>query len=227
MRAPSKIHALQLLVDRGVPVSTILDVGILSGTPELIRTWPNIEHILFEPVEEFEQQIAIAYTNVKHQLHKFAVGSCTGTANLEVRSAFSGVDISHSSITNKSLDLSANIRNVPLVSLDDFVPSLSLPKPYLLKIDIDGYELEVIKGAHQTIRDSSVVIVECPHPQLSERISAVQSLGFRLFDLAEPCYYDKAFWQCDAIFVNNKYFEASFKTISGQVQSELYEIYKA
>ncbi len=223
MRAPSKDQALKTLIDRGIPVSTILDVGILSGTPELIKAWPGIEHILFEPVEEFESQIASTYANTKHQLHKVAVGSSTGIANLEVRSVVSGVKISHSSITSKTLGATPDVRAVPLVCLDEFVPALKVPQPYLLKIDVDGCELEVVKGARQTIRDSSVVIIECPHLQLAERISVIQSLGFRLFDLAEPCYYDEAFWQCDAIFVNARYFDSSFKTISGGVEKGLYE----
>jgi hypothetical protein len=59
----------------------------------------------------------------------------------------------------------------------------------------------VIRGATETLKKCSIVIVECQSTQLVQRISAVQAAGFTLVDLAEPCYYDKVFWQYDAVFI--------------------------
>lgn len=57
-RAPLKQDALALLVQRGVPAGCVLDVGALNGTPELIRAYPDVPHILFEPVAELHDAIA-------------------------------------------------------------------------------------------------------------------------------------------------------------------------
>jgi len=49
-RSPDKYQTLCILRDRGVPVSTVIDVGICHGTPKLMQVWPDKRHVLFEPV---------------------------------------------------------------------------------------------------------------------------------------------------------------------------------
>ena len=63
-----------------------------------------------------------------------------------------------------------------MIKLDDFLHGRELEEHYLLKIDIDGQDLKVLKNRST---------------QFVQRISASQEAG--LFDLAEPCYYDKVF----------------------------------
>ncbi len=98
--------------------------------------------------------------------------------------------------------------------------------PFLLKIDIDGHELRVLKGAVETLKKCSIVIIECHSSQLVQRISAVQAAGFTLFDLAEPCYYDKLFWQCDAIFIRSDLAASNFRQLVGKVEPGMYESFR-
>ena len=116
---------------------------------------------------------------------------------------------------------------MPKIALDDFLPSRNLVEPYLLKIDIDGQELAVLKGALHTLRKCSIVIIECQSSQLTQRISSVQAAGFDLFDLAEPCYYDKVFWQCDAVLVRKDLLASHFKRLAGKVEAGMYETFRA
>lgn len=229
-RAPLKKQTLDLLVSRGVPVGTILDVGVLNGTPELKQAFPRVRHILFEPVAEFTADIERAYRDIDHEIHTVAVSDAVGTVTLQMRTVFDGMKISHSGMTPGGPGDDPMRRVVPTVTLDAFVrdrdpakPPLS--KPYLLKIDIDGHEMKVIHGARDTLRDCSVVIVECPRRQFVERIAAIQEAGFELFDLSEPCYYDKAFWQCDAVFLRRDLHATLFEQLTGMVTPGMYEIF--
>ena len=45
-RGPFKRQALKVLVERQIPIATIIDIGVLSGTPELMETFPKTQHIL-------------------------------------------------------------------------------------------------------------------------------------------------------------------------------------
>jgi FkbM family methyltransferase len=225
-RGPYKTQTLQILRERGIPVGTILDVGVCHGTPELMAAWPDRHHLLFEPVAEFEQNILRAYRNIRHELHQVAVGDRTGTIGLTTEAVLPGMAVSHSHMTDTDPGADPSVRSVRKIALDDFLPGRGLAEPYLLKIDIDGQELQVLKGAAETLKRCSIVIVECPRGELVQRIGAVQAAGFTLFDLCEPCYYDKTFWQCDAVFLRNDLHRQHFRQLAGKVEPGMYETFR-
>ena len=72
-RGPFKRQSLKVLVERQVPISTIIDIGVLSGTPELMEAFPKTRHILFEPVSEFHKKIRKNYTGLDYRLIEAAV----------------------------------------------------------------------------------------------------------------------------------------------------------
>lgn len=220
MRGPYKKQALDVLKDRQIPVGTIFDVGVLDGTPELMDAFPDTKHVLFEPVEEFREHIELTYKNVPHELHTVALSDSSGEATLQVRTILSNRSISHSNLVQDQEG--EDFRKVQMVSLDDFIAGRTYAKPYLLKIDVDGHELQIIKGAKAFLADTSVVIIETPKSELVERIAAVQSEDFELFDLAEPVYYDESFWQCDAILIKKNLQRSRFRQLNQSYDPSLY-----
>lgn len=223
MRSPDKTQSLAVLRERGIPVHTVLDVGVLSGTPELIGAYPDRLHILFEPVLEFHPTIRTNYAHIDYRLEGMALSDTNGTARLETRSIISGQDITHSSITtsDRSED-GKTYRDVPMRTLDSYILEHGLEGPFFLKIDVDGFEVPILKGAAQTLRQSSIVMVEAPKYQMVERIKLVQDAGFELYDLAEPCYYDSSFWQCDAILVQRDLHRQHFRQLGTNFDKSLY-----
>ena len=225
-RGPLKNQALAVLKSRGVPVETVLDVGVNTVTPELLAAFPDRHHVLFEPVEEYADDIRRHYARVSHERVCAAVSDTTGTVTLKTASKLQGQGISHSGMVAGPATPDPDTRSVPMLRLDDFVRERQLRGPFLLKIDIDGHEMKVLRGAAETLKACSVVIVECPHFSLPERLSHLMKAGFRLFDLVEPCYYDKVFWQCDAIFLREDLFAQKFQALGAQVVPGLYEMYR-
>jgi len=112
-----------------------------------------------------------------------------------------------------------------MTTLDDFLRNRELPEPYLLKIDIDGHELAAIEGATETLKKCAVVIVEAQVGELPQRISVVASQGFVLFDLVEPCYYDHALWQCDAVFLREDVHRRHFADLGVDFDSAKYSMF--
>lgn len=224
-RRPTKEQCLELIKNRGIEFSTILDVGILTGTPELIKAFPDRHHVLFEPVLEFKEEIEAAYQGISHEFVNCAISNADGEITLETKSIIDGVEISHSSIVDGPAT-SPSHRTVPMFKLDSFLADYPRPAPYLLKIDIDGHELKVIEGAHLTLQQTSIVIVEAAYAQIAERLNALQYHGFEILDIVEPCYYDDAFWQCDIVMIKPEIKRRAFKSINENFDLNLYVPYR-
>lgn len=224
-RRPIKEQCLDLIKSRGIEFNTILDVGILTGTPELIKAFPDRHHVLFEPVIEFEAAIKEAYHGISYELVNCAISNDDGEVTLETKSVIAGVDISHSSIIEGPAASSSH-RTVPMFKLDSFLSNYPRQGPYLLKIDIDGHELKVIEGAHLTLEQTAIVIIEADYASIAERIHALQHHGFEILDLVEPCYYDDAFWQCDIIMIKPDLKRKAFKSIKDNFELDLYVPYR-
>ena len=214
-RAPLKKQALTIINRRGIKVGTVLDVGVLKGTAELKAHFPDAFHLLFEPVVEFNEVIERNYSTLRHEIVNVAVSDQSGETLLWLDRVIdvAGQEFSHSHVTTETRE-GKDHRTVPMTTLDDFLRDRKLPEPYLLKIDIDGHELAAIAGAAETLKKCAVVIVEAQVAELAQRISAIASHGFVLFDLAEPCYYDNALWQCDAVFLREDVHRSHFADLN-------------
>jgi len=202
-RGPSKSDALAVLKRIGTPIGDVLDVGVQTCTHELIEAFPDRRHMLMEPVTEWNDDIHRHYRagGVDYEIINVAVTSFDGEASLKLSSVQSDKKITHARISN---DGDEALRRVPARTLDSLVAEHRPTPPYLLKIDVDGAELEVLSGAKRTLADASVVIIETGIADLVERASMVTSAGFQVFDIVDLSYYDDRFVQADMVFLNNK-----------------------
>lgn len=68
------------------------------------------------------------------------------------------------------------------VTLDEVVPLLRLPGPNLVKLDVDGAEAHVLRGARHTLGapDCRSAFVEIDQTHADEVVSLLESYGFRL-----------------------------------------------
>ena len=84
------------------------------------------------------------------------------------------------------------VREVETVRLDTLVAREKLPPPDLIKIDVQGAELEVLAGASATLRGAAALVIEVSFvdynkggPLVAEVIAALDRLGFKCADLCE------------------------------------------
>lgn len=84
-----------------------------------------------------------------------------------------------------------------------------MPPPDILKLDVQGYELEALKGFEKHIRSCAVIQIELSlspivpgAPLLNEVVDYLWQRGFAIFDIDEliRAPSDGAVWQIDAIF---------------------------
>jgi FkbM family methyltransferase len=69
---------------------------------------------------------------------------------------------------------------VPAITLDDFVYRDGNPTPNFIKIDVEGAEARVIRGAERVLREASpVVVVEARRSHWVEVEGSMRDLGYR------------------------------------------------
>jgi len=106
----------------------------------------------FEPAEtnfvHLEETVRRA-TNVS--LNRAAVGDRSGTTMLYLSNE---MNVDHRSFDSRD---GRTGTKVPLVALDDYFPAGS--RIDVIKIDVQGYELRVLKGAERVLRDNPHIIV--------------------------------------------------------------------
>ena len=95
-------------------------------------------------------------------------------------------------------------------TIDEIVASRCIAAPDLLKLDVQGYELEVLKGAQRALTTISAILAEINlldiHknvPLLDDVIIFMREKGFVAYDICgltrRPL--DQGLWQADFIFV--------------------------
>lgn len=140
--------------------ATVIDVGVADGTPELYAAFPDAYLVLVDPLHEAEAKTRDVLTRRAGTFVRAALGSSSGSVRLRVEADRH----SKSSILLRT-PLTAGTgpvedRVVPLVTLDEVVCARELPGPIGLKIDVEGLELAVLRGATETLSRCQFIIVE-------------------------------------------------------------------
>ena len=202
-RFPSKDQAFKRLNELGVPVETVLDVGVLINTYELAINYSDKLHVLMEPVEEFEERIRKSYDqrDIQYLYVSAAMSDTDGTVNLTTTTVKDGTEITHARMTDNATG-TPRTRTVPSIKLDTLVEQKQLKGPFLLKIDVDGAEEAILRGAQKTLPDCSIVCVEAGPQNFLDRAKLIVEQGFRLFDIVDFSYYDRRFAQMDLLFLS-------------------------
>lgn len=171
-------------------VNGVLHIGAHYGEEDKIYDELNIKkRIYFEPLKS-NYEILIKNTNSQYcQYHNIALGNTEGEVKMNLSSNNNG---SASILEPKNhLYLHRNVKfngeeMVTIKKLDSF----KLSEEYnMINIDVQGFELEVFKGAKNTLNNIDYIMAEinrdevyenCPH--INELIEFLTPYGFKLVE---------------------------------------------
>lgn len=193
--------------------ATIVDVGVGAGTPELYKAFPDAGLLLVEPLAEYEPHLkAICAARPRCRYALSAVGARQGTRSIQVVPGL----LEHSSFLARTplaaTDNRIEERLVSVTTLDALMAELSPTPPFGLKIDTEGLELEVIRGATGLLRDTEFVIAEVSILKrfeasytFAEFIAEMAARGFEVFDVLQVVRPDPSGTRyVDLAFVNSR-----------------------
>ena len=159
---PGLAGACARLSAAGFKPGTVIDVGVGPGTPWLYGSFPAAHFELFEPLDLFRPLIEKSTNQIDAAVHYCALGDHRGTLAIEVNvehptsstmASYAGEYVK-AAYRGTSLPAMAK-QEVQVRTLDEFGPFAG---PTLLKLDVEGYEAKVLKGATQTLQDVDVII---------------------------------------------------------------------
>ena len=203
---------------RGNSVKTIFDVGANIGQTSLYfnKHFPRADIYCFEPVKDTFKTLQ---DNVKHlqKVHpfNFGLGSKNDTLTIYMNDS---VNSQIASLVNPN-DTNANLAKTELVdikTIDGFCQQSNIDDIDILKTDTEGFDLEVIRGATEKIKNKKIKFIlsevtfqlsDKTHTQFVSLLNHSFPEGFRFYSLYETCYHvndAKGIFYSNALLVNTK-----------------------
>lgn len=161
--------------------SSCVDIGAHTGgiTGELVRLAPDGKHVAAEPIPELAEALAERFPTV--DVHACAVGAERGRvqfAYVPDAPFLSGID------TTANASYARTMLDVELRTVDELLGGREIA---VLKIDVEGAELGVLRGALGTLRSCRPVVV-FEHTRVRFDAGMVAGLGPLDLDLNHGVY---------------------------------------
>ena len=187
--------------------SLVVDVGAYHGefAEAARKTWKDVPIIMIEALPEQKDILK----KVCKQIDATALIAVVGPEDKPVE--FTVMD-NGSSVYPECTKYPRVTKTMQMYKLDSLLGNLP-EKNVFLKLDVQGYELEVLRGAKNLLDHTEVIAVEASTmeynkggPLLHELLNEFANLGFVLFDIYGSFRreYDNALFQLDLLMIRKE-----------------------
>ena len=191
-------------------IDTLIDIGVgPQGTEDLYRVFKNANLILIDPIDEAKEY---AYKLSKDRKVVFIQSALGKDDNIEknmklqkIRGFSSFLEISPINMEDDYTE----IKQLKISKLDTLLKDKNKLGRIGIKIDVEGYELDVVLGAIETLKLTKFVIAEVRHNheslkgvyKLHEFMSVMNKNNFTLSKIltAKPFIADLCFQSNDEL----------------------------
>lgn len=193
----------------------IVDIGANHGTwtREALRHFPDAYYTLLEPQGWLKNSMLdLLENNNKISFHPVGAGEKSGSFNFTIVDN----DDSCSFRYTKEEALKGGFKQIeiPVVTLNDLLANSELPVPDIIKIDAEGLDIEVLKGASNFLGKTEVFMVEAGvvnkifSNSFLKLINFMDENNYRLFeitDLNRP-FTPTVLWLVELVFIKKNGF---------------------
>lgn len=193
--APSMLGGLLRLRDRGFDARHIVDVGACQGdwTRLCRRVFPQARVLMVEPQERHRARLQqLVEAGAGNLAFESALLGPPGmvAADFHVLDDPSGG--TGSSVLPELSEVPRSVVRMPVRTLDEVLAQHAMQPLSLLKLDVQGFELEVLKGADQTLANVPWVLLEVsltPYnegsPLIDEVLTWMRARGYGLSEVVD------------------------------------------
>lgn len=208
--------ALLRCTNRGLFVNSIIDVGASNGqwSRMCMKFQPAAKYLLIEAqsphkydLEKFKKENA----NVNYVLA--AAGGREGKIYFDNEDLFGGLA--------SEIPFEKNCIEVPVVTIDEEIKRNQLKPPFLIKLDTHGFEIPILEGASNAMKNAELIIIETYNYKLTnsslkyyQMCAYMEKLGFSPIELVGFMLreHDDSFWQMDTFFIPSNRKEFSYNS---------------
>jgi FkbM family methyltransferase len=222
---PGEVSGLSIwedirLILGGQESPVVLDVGAHRGESiiEILKIAPGAHIYAFEPDSANIEFLSKRFSKTV-RIFPYAVGREEGYASLHryERSEFNSLLPIHKHESNQfKTQTPAMPEEVRVIALDSFCRNYHIEQIDLLKVDTQGFELEVLKGAGSLINEGRVKIISIEvnydlfyngQAKPWELDKCLELGGYRLVDIYEINRKGAAISWCTALFLQKEHLE--------------------
>lgn len=186
---------------RSTPAATVIDVGANIGQFSLMTRANHPQAMIhaFEPLSAMADVYEKVFAgDPRVALHRCAAGASASTSALNVSKQPDSSSLLPISDQQSSLfpgTEQAGIEQVRVERIDDVVDVTKLQEPILVKLDVQGFELEALKGMPRVLERAKWVYLEVSftslytgQPLANEIAHWLNQNGFELTGIYNPTY---------------------------------------
>jgi FkbM family methyltransferase len=203
-------YKLGLAKDRGLRVEAAIDGGASNGswTRELKALYPTGKVLCVEPRPDMQADLAqLARELPGIHIAPTLVGEREGVVEFHEHGNQSSM------LPNSAGKAFGALVQRPMTTLDKLVQTTGVGLPDLIKLDLQGAELQALAGATQCLGHASAVLLEVSfmplqkgQPLVGDVVAFLARFGFRCYDITALAHrpLDGALAQGDFIFVHER-----------------------
>lgn len=206
---PSVEGALDLARRNGFQPTTIVDVGAYIGDWARMahNFFPRVPIVMIDGNPQNDAALCSAAKTIGADAKHFI--ALLGSEKAEKVTLFQNA--TGTSVLRELTSYKTTQVELPMLTLDGLLTDESLDGPLLLKLDVQGFELEVLRGGERLLAESELVLLEVSTlpfnegaPCFADVIRFMSDHNFHVFDFCGQArrHSDEALFQIDVLFAN-------------------------
>lgn len=207
--APHMYWSIENMKRNGFKPAEILDIGAYKGefTDDVLKIFPDARYLMAEANPEREKDLKAFVDQKNNKNITYTIGLLSSVSGKE--QSFSVMDTASSALEEHH-ETGAQKLVLQTKTIDEVAAAYNFNNVSFIKLDVQGYELEILKGGTSVLQSAEAVLCEISlldihkHvPLLHEVVAFMHSKGFVAYDICSVAArrpLDRALWQTDFIF---------------------------
>lgn len=196
----------------------IVDVGGLIGKTAVMysESFPNLEVFLYEPIQQNFNEIqknTATYKNIK--AFKKALGNSIGKSKINVAGRVSSSSLLELNSSTSPEIFSGYMEKKSTEEIEINTLDAEIPKDkniLILKLDVQGFELEVLKGGMLTLNRTACIVLETGthnayvgSPQYHDIDEFLRHHDFVIYDILPSTKNKGQLVEWDSIYIHKRF----------------------